>query len=351
PGPEGARLLHQRHRAETLPLLDRPVAYYDAGVGVVHATVAPVERPSGASPEARLITTLPVDLAVAPDGMIAVADPPGGFQEIASGAYGPDSEAHIVFGAGAVAVAWRGRDLVGFMREPAALWVVRPSLGHGPATTLATITLSTGSVADTGHALFHEAAAAGITCASCHPEGGEDGHVWRFEAFGPRRTQSLRGGLSQRAPFHWSGDLADVAALMAEVFVRRMGGRGFGESPSEGEIAALTDWLDTVPHLPTAALDPEAAARGRRVFEAIGCDECHFADGTVDPDSHDVGTGEPLQVPSLIGVGHRLPLMHDGCAATLADRFRPACGGANHGATADLAPRDQADLVAYLKSL
>jgi hypothetical protein len=55
-------------------------------------------------------------------------------------------------------------------------------------------------------------------------------------------------------------------------------------------------------------------------------------------------------VPSLLGIGNRPPYLHDGCAATLADRFGP-CGGASHGNTADLGPGQIADLVAYLETL
>ena len=43
--------------------------------------------------------------------------------------------------------------------------------------------------------------------------------------------------------------------------------------------------------------------------------------------------GGAFQVPSLVGIGTRGPFMHDGCAATLRDRFNPACGGAQHGMT------------------
>jgi hypothetical protein len=67
----------------------------------------------------------------------------------------------------------------------------------------------------------------------------------------------------------------------------------------------------------------------------------------------DVGTGRPLQVPSLRGVQWRAPFMHDGCAATLADRFgNTTCGGGDkHGVTSTLKPADVADLTAYLQSL
>jgi len=56
-------------------------------------------------------------------------------------------------------------------------------------------------------------------------------------------------------------------------------------------------------------------------------------------------------VPSLIAVGYRAPFMHNGCAATLAARFDPKCGGNNHGNTASLSDAQRGDLVAYLESL
>ena len=40
-----------------------------------------------------------------------------------------------------------------------------------------------------------------LACASCHPEGHDDGQVWNFSALGPRRTQSLAGGIAGTEPF------------------------------------------------------------------------------------------------------------------------------------------------------
>ncbi|MCA9606704.1 MAG: hypothetical protein KC619_13960, partial [Myxococcales bacterium] len=59
-----------------------------------------------------------------------------------------------------------------------------------------------------GFELFHTATPSMTACASCHPEGGEDGHVWDFVGTGVRRTQTLLGGLLETAPFHWAGDQA-----------------------------------------------------------------------------------------------------------------------------------------------
>jgi hypothetical protein len=45
--------------------------------------------------------------------------------------------------------------------------------------------------------------------------------------------------------------------------------------------------------------------------------------------------------------------MHDGCAATLRERFTdPTCGGGDrHGRTSELSPAQVDDLIAYLMSL
>jgi len=57
-----------------------------------------------------------------------------------------------------------------------------------------------------------------------------------------------------------------------------------------------------------------------------------------------------MQVPPLVGVGARLPVMHDGCAKTLTDRFTN-CTNSLHGKTAGLTANEVNDLVTYLDSL
>jgi cytochrome c peroxidase len=57
-----------------------------------------------------------------------------------------------------------------------------------------------------------------------------------------------------------------------------------------------------------------------------------------------------LITPSLRGVAVRAPFLHDGCAATLLDRFGP-CGGSGHGDVSGLDPAATNDLVAFMQSL
>jgi mono/diheme cytochrome c family protein len=203
---------------------------------------------------------------------------------------------------------------------------------------------------DTGHELFHRDPGVGIACASCHGEGGDDGHTWKFSRIGRRRTQAVNIGLAGTEPFHWSGEMENLNTLMNEVFVGRMG----AAPQSEPRLNALSSWI--FQQRPPASLrnpQDEAALRGKALFESaeVGCAACHSGEKLTNNDNADVGTGLALQVPSLIGIGHRAPFMHTGCAATLRDRFDPECGGDQHGQTAGLDPAQIDDLVAYLESL
>ena len=92
------------------------------------------------------------------------------------------------------------------------------------------------------------------------------------------------------------------------------------------------------------------SVRGAAVFQER-CASCHAGAMLTNNATVDVGTGGAFQVPSLVGVGWRQPLMHAGCARTLIDRFDPECGGAYHGDTRTLAPARIQDLVDFLETL
>jgi mono/diheme cytochrome c family protein len=202
----------------------------------------------------------------------------------------------------------------------------------------------------TGYELFHLATVGGIACASCHPEGHEDGQVWTFAGFGPRRTQSINGGLSGTEPFHWNGDMNNFAKLAHDVFNSRMS----GPSLSEDHVASLFRWIDKIPRLAAPAADDVAATeRGRALFNdgEVGCATCHSGEKFTNNASVSVGTDGAFQVPSLLGIAWRAPYMHQGCAATLSDRFESCGGGDAHGKTSHLTAEQRADLVAYLETL
>jgi hypothetical protein len=235
-------------------------------------------------------------------------------------------------------------------REPATLVLFRDAAGTSPKV----VDLGGVSVLDTGHDMFHRDAGGGIACASCHPEGGEDGRVWKFSPTGDRRTQAVHVGLEGTDPFHWDGDMTDFGTLVNEVMVRRMG----GPEQSDERKTALRHWLfQLTPPASIVAPDDAQVVRGRTLFESpdVGCSGCHSGAKLTSNQNQYVGTteqGQTLQVPSLHGVGYRAPFLHDGCAATLRDRFSADCGGGDlHGKTSNLTGADVDDLVAYLQSL
>jgi mono/diheme cytochrome c family protein len=124
-------------------------------------------------------------------------------------------------------------------------------------------------------------------------------------------------------------------------------------TPDQGN--ALMSWIDAQPRpLRPAPSNLAAVQRGAALFndtQNVGCVTCHAGTRFSNNATMDVGTGQPFQVPSLVGISTRGPFMHDGCAATLRDRFNPACGGSSHGLTAQLTSAQIDDLIAYLSSL
>ena len=216
-----------------------------------------------------------------------------------------------------VAVAYDPRgNVIVQSREPATLQILTQRRDA--------IVLSQDSRFDTGHQLFHSATGGQIACVSCHPEGGEDGRVWQFQNLGARRTQSLRGGIMDTAPFHWSGDELNMTSLMKDVFQGRMAGGAVDAQ----RVTALGAWIDQIPTVPVShRADDATVARGAALFTSAGCVACHAGPDFTGGMTIDVGTGGAFQVPQLHGLGLRAPYMHNGCAATLRDRFKDGCGG------------------------
>jgi hypothetical protein len=296
---------------------------------------------------------LAVDVAISPDGAHALVAAAGNaFSPLLTtalyypiGAIGdpaPTTAPMASLPGPAVAVAFdgAGEALVQTL-EPAALWIVVPG-----TTQSTSIALSAISRADSGNDIFHTQAGAMIACASCHPEGGDDGHVWTFDGE-LRRTPSLRGTIAGTAPYHWPGDIADFSTLVVDVYTLRMSG---AQLDVQAETQ-LQEWVESIPPPPAPSwVDPAAAQRGHALFDSAGCTSCHSGTKLTNNATVDVGTGGAFQVPPLVGVGWRTPLLHDGCANTLTDRFT-SCATPGHGLTSTLSTANVSDLVAYLETL
>jgi len=334
------------------------------GKGPVESALTVIDSglpPAAVAPFAQ--GALPIDLAVSPNGqMVAVATAGDNMVRTTSvgtlgsrdqdkcggGGFPGDprnpGDAGDELGTPTSIAFAPNNDLVIYYPEVPALVVRKVATGGGSNT----IVLPGGFGYDSGRQLFHKQTALGLSCASCHPEGRDDGLVWNFEDIGTRRTQSLGGNLLARGPFHWVGDMDDLEVLMDDVFANRMAG---GEV-TNSQRRSLGPWLDRIPApAPVATTNASAVERGRDLFAATGCGTCHGGALFTNNKIVDVGTGGKFKVPSLLGIAARAPYMHDGCAATLRDRFGACGGGDAHGLTSTLAPAQIDDLVAYLESL
>lgn len=209
-----------------------------------------------------------------------------------------------------------------------------------------TVSLGVEPVTDLGRTLFHTAAPAGVACASCHPEAADDAHVWTIGGKS-HRTQVLSGQIMSGAPFHWEGNHHSLGSLMIDTFVTRMS----APTPDSSTVDTLGDWLQTIAAPRPHATNVDLLARGAAVFGAAGCGACHSGPRYTDDQTVDVGTGGAFQVPSLRGVANRVPLMHNGCAGSVRERFEPGCGGSAHGLTAGLSADELTALTAFVESL
>jgi mono/diheme cytochrome c family protein/DNA-binding beta-propeller fold protein YncE len=358
-----AVMIHQR--ASGAPLSTMPGGYagggcFDGPIAVTATIFDPASADVAAS-RRRPMAQLPVDAALSPDGShLAIVLAGGRTVRVVSLSSLPMSSTSDPCGfpqdfeveVGADAAWWGAPTSTAFTPDGRLVIQFDNVIAIRDLDRLSSdaITLPSPNHLDPGRRRFYQPTFAGLACASCHPEGRDDGLVWNFDTLGERRTQNISGNLERRAPYHWDGDMHDLSMLVDEVLINRMGGEPLSDEEKDG----LRTFLFSLPPLP-ASLDQDdaAVARGKALFEdsSVGCVSCHSGALFTDNSMRDVGTGGTFKVPSLVGVAWRAPYLHTGCAATLRDRFGACGGGEAHGGADLLAPDQLDDLIAYLESL
>ena len=359
--PDGSVLmLHQRALDSTIATTMGGYGSGPCKSGIVNSAVTIFAGNGGAMNVGNggiaVLVSMAVDVAVSADGqqvtLIAASGPLKSVGNFLPNAFNPDDNCMFPTPAPIQPLPPNAQPIAGAYDGKGNLWVQsrNPARLYGPVGTPIEFTGAEDRQSD-GHLLFHTPTKGMIACASCHAEAGDDGHVWDFDTVGPRRTQTLRGGILATAPFHWDGDMTDLTTLMRQVFTGRMTGMALNND----QVTAVGAWVDAQPGLPKSTpRDPAAVTRGQTLFNdsAVGCAGCHSGTHFTNNQSLLVGTGKAFQVPSLTDVVARAPYLHTGCAATLRDRFDPACGGGdNHGKTSQLSATQIDDLVAYLETL
>ncbi len=194
----------------------------------------------------------------------------------------------------------------------------------------------------------------GRACASCHPEGRDDGLVWSSPD-GARQTPMLAGRLEGTAPYGWFGDNPTLHDHLEKTF-QRLGGTGLGSPGDKADFDALIAYVSSLPAPPSARapVDGAEVARGKAVYVAAGCAGCHKEGGT-DAKVHDVGSGvkgekkSSFDTPSLRGIRGSAPYFHDGRYATLEAVLTDANSKMFDPST--VSDPDRRALIAYLETL
>jgi DNA-binding beta-propeller fold protein YncE/cytochrome c peroxidase len=207
-----------------------------------------------------------------------------------------------------------------------------------------------------GERLFYDARLSHdgwMSCQSCHTEGHTNSLVSDTLGDGsygaPKLVPSLLG-VGATAPWAWNGSMERLEDQVRSSIETTMRGR----TPTARQVEDLTVYLRSLapPRPLEANLDQEAIARGREVFRARKCADCHAPPAYTKPSLYDVGLADEVgnrrfNPPTLLGVCRRDSFLHDGRAATLVDVFRKE----HHPRGMEMNDQEISDLVAFLETL
>jgi len=210
-----------------------------------------------------------------------------------------------------------------------------------------------------GRIVFHSAGDTRISkdgraCASCHPDGRDDGITWATPE-GPRRSIMLAGRVSTAAPYAWNGTTKTLHDHLSLTF-DRLDGTGLKSLELEGLVAYVSTMRPPVAQQDAHASDPKVA-RGAAIFASkeTGCSTCHSGATFSDGATHDVKSktdsdrGTKFKTPTLHFVGGTGPYFHDGRYKTLHDLLRDVDGKMGH--TKHLSEPDLDSLEAFMRTL
>jgi len=190
----------------------------------------------------------------------------------------------------------------------------------------------------------------GVSCATCHFDGRNDGITWSFSEVKTRQTPSLAGDLSFLEAVTWTDNVPSIAAEVRLTSAGRMGGTGVSITESRQVEAFINSTF--MPDTPLAEVADAQAEAGKVLFERedVGCSTCHTGPNLTDQEPYDLYGLIDVRTPSLLGVSATAPYLHDGRAATLEDVLELSRVGMM-GDTSMLSDAELADLAYYLKTL
>ena len=202
-----------------------------------------------------------------------------------------------------------------------------------------------------GHQLFHAATTGKLACASCHPEGGEDGRTWKFVGSGRAPDAVAARRDHGHGPVPLERRLPSLDHLMHDVFEGRMAGR-----PARSRAGAVPGALaGQVPTIKPSRWHATGGGRARPgAVRELGRRLRHLPQGRRLHQRQQLRRrhrrglpGAPAAQPGLPRAVHARRLRHHAGRS-----LHGKCGGDDrHGLTSQLTRPQIADLIAYLESL
>ena len=191
------------------------------------------------------------------------------------------------------------------------------------------------------------------SCNGCHPgDGRTDGLNWDLMNDGVGNSKNCKSLLlSLQTP------PSMITGIRASGYVANRAGFKFIQfhEISEQSAKCIDAYILSLravesPYLVDGELS-EGAAKGRKVYEKLRCDECHSGPYYTDLKRHRIGEDVEFEqgwdTPTLVEVWRTAPYLFDGRAYTLHDVF----GVHRHGVKKKISKSDLDDLVEYVNSL
>lgn len=217
------------------------------------------------------------------------------------------------------------------------------------------------SLVDRGEEFFFDARLSHdgwMSCQSCHTDGHTNSQMndnLSDGGFGSSKRVLSLLGQRDTAPYAWSGKVLDLKSQVRNSLEKTMLNR---TTPTEEQIDAIVAYVAQLPLPPPVAelreerLDAASVARGKMLFAKRECSRCHAGSQFTSAEAFDVGLVDELgnrkfNPPSLRGLSHRGPYLHDNRAATLEEIFTKH----RHPEGEAFSPADARDLANFLRGL
>jgi YVTN family beta-propeller protein len=229
---------------------------------------------------------------------------------------------------------------------------IAATISLGPAPEL--------SLAQRGELLFYDARLSHdswMSCHSCHTDGHSNGQLndnFSDRSYGAAKRVLSLLGVKDTLPLAWNGQVGSFEQQIHNSVTSTMQREGALPKADVDAIASYLKTLELPPPLDDLrqTRDDAAIARGRLVFERHNCASGHAPPTYTVPSVFDVGLidsqgAREFNPPSLRGLSHRAPLLHDNRAATLGNVFLTH----RHPDNSPYSSDEVCDLSAFLRSL